>query len=100
MIYVRELNSACDILLSVSDTLPIDCDNESIIDLMLSVNLFSVSFLLICDILFSISYILLNDCDSEVIIDLMLSTNLFSCSLLSIPDKLSTRFDNESCINL
>ena len=40
------------------------------------------------------------NCDNEAIIDLIVSINLLSGSLLSMPDKLSTRFDNESYINL
>ena len=67
---------------------------------MLSTNLVSGSFLSICAIFLSIFGILLIDQDNELIIDLMLSINLFSGSFLSIPDKLSTRFDNESDINL
>ena len=66
---------------------------------MLSTNLVSGSFLSICAIFLSIFDILLIDQDNELIIDLMLSINLFSGSVLSIPDKLSTRFDNESDIN-
>ena len=67
---------------------------------MLSINLFSGSFLSICGILLSISDILLIDCDNESVIDLIVSINLFLGSLLSITDKLSTRFDNGSDINL
>ena len=67
---------------------------------MLSVNLFSGSLLSIRAIFLSISDTLSLDRDNEAVIDLTLSTILFSDSLLSIPDKLLTRFDNESCINL
>ena len=77
-----------------------DCDSESIVDLMLSINLFSGSFLSICAIYLSISDILSIDSDNEVIMDLMLSINLFSGSFLSMPDQLSVRFDTESSINL
>ena len=90
-----------DIFLLISDTLSIDCDNEAIIDLMISVNLFSGSFLSICAIFFYQSRDTLSiDCDNEAIIDLMLSINLFSGSFLLIPDKLSTRLDSELDINL
>ena len=58
-------------------------------------NIFFGSFLSNRDILLLISDILLVDSDNESIIDLIVSINL-----LSIPDKLSTRFDNESDINL
>ena len=67
---------------------------------MLSINLFSCSYLSICDFLLSVSNILLIDCDNESFIDLMLSINLFLGSLLLISDQLSTKFDSESCINL
>ena len=56
------MNLFCDIFLSIFDTLSIDCDNESVIDLIVFINLLG--------------------------------------SLLLISDKLSTRFDNEICINL
>ena len=65
---------------------------------MLSINLFSCSFLELCDIFLSICDILLIDCHNESVIDLIVSINLLSGSLLSIPDRLLTRFDNESFI--
>ena len=67
---------------------------------MLSIILFSSSFLALCDIFLLICDILLRDCDNESFMDLIVSTNLFSVSLLSMPDKLSTRFYNESSVNL
>ena len=51
------------LFLSISDTLSIDCDNEAIVDLMLSINPFSDSFLLISDKL-SVRH------DSDTLIDL------------------------------
>ena len=38
------INAAYDIFLSVSDTISIDCDSEDVIDLALSIYLFSVFF--------------------------------------------------------
>ena len=81
--------SICDIFLSISDILSIDCDNEDIVDLMLSINLFSGSFLLITDKL-------LTRLDSELDINLKLSINSslyivvlpLSCSFLIGTDKV------------
>ena len=75
--------------LSISDILSIDCDNEDIVDLMLSINLFSGSFLLITDKL-------LTRLDSELDINLKLSINSslyivvlpLSCSFLIGTDKV------------
>ena len=38
------INSACDSFLSISDTTLLDCDDDAIIDLILSINLFSGGF--------------------------------------------------------
>ena len=59
------LLSICDISLSVSDILLIDCDNEFIIDLMPSVKVLSGSSVSICDIFLSISDTLSIDCVNE-----------------------------------
>ena len=67
-----------------------DCDNEAIIDLMLS----------ICTISLLISETLSIDCDNEAVINLMLSINPFSDSFLLISDKLSTRFDSDTFVDL
>ena len=86
------LLSICAIFLSTSDTLSIDCFSENDVERMLSINLF-------CDIFLSIFDTSSIDCDNESAIDLIVFINLLGSSLL-ISDKLSTRFDNELCINL
>ena len=75
------VNLFCDILLSISDTLSIDCDNESVIDLTVSTNLFLGSLLLIPDKL-STRF------DNESRINLQLSIN-FSLYVAVLPSSCS-----------
>ena len=80
------INATCDIFLLIFDILLRDGVSELIIDLMLTINLFSCSFLSMCMIFLSISDILLIDCVNENTIDLMLSINILSGSFSSICD--------------
>ena len=77
MYYIIDIliNSSCDILLLISDTLSTDCDSKDTVDLMLPGNL-----LLICDISLLTFNILSRDCDRYYTIDLMPSVKVLSGS--------------------